>query len=96
MITLSMLDKDKVTGQNPGQVFNSRSGCIHAVYLFCNEAKRSNLELKTWPRQLSDALPLYPAPGCKSQTTMNDLKPRKSHCRGRLSSVDLVALNQFR
>jgi hypothetical protein len=47
-----------LTGQNLSRVFNYRRVRIHAVNLICSETKRSNLKLKTWPRQLLGPLPL--------------------------------------
>ncbi len=51
MTTLSM-DKLQLTGQNPGRVFNSRSGCMHDVNLHCFEAKLNNLKLERQGKQL--------------------------------------------
>jgi hypothetical protein len=42
----------------PGPVFNSRSGCVHAMYLHVFETKLPNLKLKTWHKQLLGSLPL--------------------------------------
>jgi hypothetical protein len=49
------MDKLKLTGRTLGRVFNFRSGCMscHAY-----TAIRSNLELKTQPKQLLGSLPL--------------------------------------
>jgi hypothetical protein len=47
-----------LTGQNLSQVFNYRRVRIHSVHLIFSEAKRSNLKLKTRPRQLLGPLPL--------------------------------------
>jgi hypothetical protein len=52
-----ILYKLKLTGRNLGRVFNFRSGCMHAVNLYCHEAKGTNLELKTWPEQLISSPP---------------------------------------
>jgi hypothetical protein len=41
------LDKPQLTGQNLGQVFNSRSGWVQAMQLHCFETKLPNLKLKT-------------------------------------------------
>ncbi len=41
------MDNLKLTGQNLGQVFKSKSGCLHTMYLFWYEAKGPSLELKT-------------------------------------------------
>ncbi len=49
-------DKLQLTRRNQCQVFNSRSGCTHAIHLWC-EVKPPNLELKPWPKQLSGYLP---------------------------------------
>jgi len=46
------------TGLNLGQGFNSRSGCMYAKHLLYGVAKRPNLELKTWSKQLFGYLPL--------------------------------------
>jgi hypothetical protein len=43
-------DKLQLRGQNLGQVFNSRGGCVHAMQLHCFETKLPNLELKTRPK----------------------------------------------
>ncbi len=51
-------DKLKLTRQNLGSVFNSRSGCVQDMHLFYYEAKLTNLELKTQPKQLLGSLPL--------------------------------------
>jgi hypothetical protein len=55
----SFLDKPKLTGQSLGRVFNSRSGCLHAMLFFRYEAKVASLELKTRPNQLLGHLLLY-------------------------------------
>ncbi len=47
-----VLDKLLLTGQNLGQLFNSRSGPVSIVCLCFYLAKRSNLWLKTLPKQL--------------------------------------------
>jgi hypothetical protein len=49
------MDKLKLTGQTLGRVFNFRSGCMSCHAL---TAIRSNLELKTRPKQLLGSLPL--------------------------------------
>ncbi len=46
------MDKLKLTGQNLGRVFKSKSGCMCVVHLLCSEAIRPNLKLKTRPKQL--------------------------------------------
>jgi hypothetical protein len=51
------MDKLKPTGQNLVLVFNTRSGCVYAMHLFCYEAILPNLELKTWDKQLLGYLP---------------------------------------
>ncbi len=52
------MDIFKLTGQNLGQVFNSRLGraciCRGIAYI----TKRPNLKLKTRPKQLLGSLPL--------------------------------------
>ena len=53
-----IMDKLKLTGQNLGRVFNSRSGCMYAMQLWCCESGRPNLKLKTQPKQLLCSLPL--------------------------------------
>jgi hypothetical protein len=52
------MDKLKLTGQALGRVFNFRSGCMNTMHLQPTVAIRPNLELKTWPKQLLDSLPL--------------------------------------
>jgi hypothetical protein len=63
------MDKLKLTGQNLGQVFNSRLGhaCIgHAIVHIANEP---NLKLKTRPKQLLGSLPLaFALPGLRCQS----------------------------
>jgi hypothetical protein len=51
-------DKLQLKGQNLGRVFNFRSGCVHAMRLFCYRVKLPNLKLKTRPKQLLGPLPL--------------------------------------
>jgi hypothetical protein len=46
------MDKLQLTGQNLGRVFNSKTGCMHPMRLYCFEAKLHNLKLKTQPQQL--------------------------------------------
>ncbi len=48
----------QLTGQNLGLIFNSRSGCVRFMRICCSEIKLSNLELKTWPKQLLGSLRL--------------------------------------
>jgi hypothetical protein len=52
------MDKLQATGRNLGQVFNFRSGYLHAADLFCCWIKLPNLNLKTQPKQLLGYLPL--------------------------------------
>jgi hypothetical protein len=55
------LDKAQFTGRKLGRVFNSRSSCLSIMGY---EAKRPNLKLKTWPKQLKGSLPLaFALPG---------------------------------
>jgi hypothetical protein len=51
-----------LTEQNMSRVFNFRSGCLHALHFLHNVAIRSNLKLKTQPKQLLSYLPLNIAP----------------------------------
>jgi len=53
--------KLKLTEQNLGRVFNYRSGSMFALQLLCTKAMRSNLKLKTRPKQLLGSLPLETA-----------------------------------
>jgi hypothetical protein len=58
-ITVSLImDKLKLTGQNQGQVFKFRRGCLHAIQLYHFETKLPNLKLKTRPKQLLGSLPV--------------------------------------
>ncbi len=50
------IDKLQVIGQNLGQLFNSRSGCVHDMQSRCFETKLPNLKLKTWPKKLLGSL----------------------------------------
>ncbi len=43
---------------NRSKVFNSRSGCVYSMRLYCYEAKLPNLKLKMWPLQLLCYIPL--------------------------------------
>ncbi len=52
------MDKLQLAGRNLGRVFNSRSGCTHTMYFNPCKAKRPNLKLKTWPKQLLGCLTL--------------------------------------
>ncbi len=52
------IDKLQLTGQNLGQVFNSRSGCMCAMGINSYETKWPNLKLETRPKQLSGSIPL--------------------------------------
>jgi len=45
-------------GQNLVHVFNSKSGCMHAVNLFHYEAQLPNLKLKTWSKQRFCFIPI--------------------------------------
>ncbi len=63
------------------QVFNPRSGCMYAMCLCSCEAKRPNLELKMWHKQLLDFIPLgftVPDPSlalkCKTRVEVKSLK----------------------
>jgi len=57
-MTTYATDRLQLRRQNMGRVFNSRSGCMHAMHFFCYEAKRPNLKLKTRPKQLLSNLQL--------------------------------------
>jgi len=46
----SIIQKLQLAGQKQSQVFNSRSGCMYAMHLFCCKAKLTNLKLKTRPQ----------------------------------------------
>jgi hypothetical protein len=46
------MDKLQLTGQNLGRVFNSKTGFMYPMRLYCFEAKLNNLKLKTQPQQL--------------------------------------------
>ncbi len=50
------LDKLQLTGQNLGQVFNSRSDRVYDIHSCWHWAKLPNLKLKTRPKQLSGSL----------------------------------------
>jgi hypothetical protein len=50
------MEKLQPTGQNLGQVFNCRTGNLHAAHLWCYQVKLPNLKLKTWPIQLVGSL----------------------------------------
>jgi hypothetical protein len=52
------MDKLQLTGQNLGQVFNFRSGHLHAATFLVLSVKLPNLQLKTWPKQLLGYLPI--------------------------------------
>jgi hypothetical protein len=52
------MDKLELAGQNLGQVFNFIHGRAFALCTFFTLVKRSNLMLKTWPKQLLGYLPL--------------------------------------
>jgi hypothetical protein len=50
------MGKLQLTGQNLGQIFNSRNGRVDAVHFLCYGVKLPNLKLKTWPKQPIDPL----------------------------------------
>ncbi len=50
------MDKLQLTGQNLGRVFNFRNVPLHAAHLWCYQAKRPNLMMKTRPEQLLGSL----------------------------------------
>jgi len=50
--------KLQLTGQNLDRVFNSRSGCMCALHLCSNEAKRPHLKLETRLKHLLGSLSL--------------------------------------
>jgi hypothetical protein len=52
------MDILQLTGQNLGQVFNFRSGHLHATTFLVLSVKLPNLQLKTRPKQLLGSLPL--------------------------------------
>jgi len=52
------MDKLKLTGRALGRVFNFRSDCPHTMHLQTSVAIQTNLNLKTWPKQLLGYLPL--------------------------------------
>jgi hypothetical protein len=52
------MDKYELIGWNLGRVYHSRSGFTAAMHLSPFEAKQSNLNLKTRPKQLLGSLPL--------------------------------------
>jgi hypothetical protein len=49
---------DHVQRQKQCRIFNSRSGCLSALHLFCCEAKQPNLKMMAQPRQHMGSLPL--------------------------------------
>jgi hypothetical protein len=53
------MGKLQLTGQRLRRVFNSRNGRMYVMQVWCYEAKRSNLKLKTLPKQLSGSLPMH-------------------------------------
>jgi hypothetical protein len=70
----SGMDKLQLTGHNLGPVFNSRSDCMSAIYLFCYEAKQPNSKLKTQPEQLKGSLPItfeLPSSGLPLSLSLN-------------------------
>jgi hypothetical protein len=50
--SIAILGETQLTGQNPDLVFNSRSAFTYSTDFYSYEAKRTNLKLKTWPKQL--------------------------------------------
>jgi hypothetical protein len=52
------VDKLQLTGQNMGQVFNSKNSCMFDMHLLSYEAKRPYFKLKTQPPELLGQLPL--------------------------------------
>jgi hypothetical protein len=52
------MDKLQLTGQNLGQVFNFRSGCLHDATFLVLSVKLTNLQLKTRPKPLLGSLSL--------------------------------------
>ncbi len=52
------MDKLQLTGHNLGQVFNFRSGHLHAATFLVLSVKPPNLQLKTRAKQLLGSLPL--------------------------------------
>ncbi len=40
------------------EFFNSRGGCVYVAHSCCYQAKRPNLKLEIWPKQLLGFLPL--------------------------------------
>jgi hypothetical protein len=53
---MAWLGKLQLTGQNMGRVFNSRSGYMCVMHLYCYEAKWPNLKLKTRAKELLGSL----------------------------------------
>ncbi len=53
-----IMDKLQIIGQNLGQVFNFRSGHLHAATFLVLSVKQPNLQLKIPPKQLLGSLPL--------------------------------------
>jgi hypothetical protein len=45
------MGKLQLARHNLGQVFNLRSGHMHAAHLWCYQLKLPNLKLKTWAKQ---------------------------------------------
>ncbi len=52
------MDKLQLTGQNLSQVFNFRSGHLHAATFLVLSVKLPNLQLKIQPKPLLGSLPL--------------------------------------
>ncbi len=63
------MGKLQLTGINLTWVFNSRSGCMCAKDLCCYAAKRPNLKLKTWSKQLLGYLLLAFTLSCQCHKT---------------------------
>jgi hypothetical protein len=54
----TFLDKIQIAGLNLGYIFNSRSGCMCAIHILCNETELPNLKLKTQSKEFLGYLPL--------------------------------------
>ncbi len=55
-INIGTMVKLQLTGRHLGQVFNFRSGHLHAEHFWRYQVKLSNLKLKTCPKQLLGSL----------------------------------------
>ncbi len=55
---ISILDKLKLAGLNPGQVFNSRSGCMPHMHFFAQYCKTDQLRVENWARTSLGSLKL--------------------------------------